>query len=212
MPDAPCGSTACHHHRVEVPELRTERLLMRDWRETDLEPFAQLNADPEVMEFLQGPRVRRRSDETVCSIRRTWDERGFGLWAVEVIGQHDFIGYIGLSPAEFEAPFTPSVEVGYRLARSAWGQGYATEGARAAVRWGFQVAHLPEILSFTPKINERSRAVMERIGMRRDLSGDFQHPWVPEGNPIRPHVLYRLTGQSRSSYTSSPPASSTRSG
>lgn len=175
------------------PEIRTERLLLRRWRETDLEPFAGLNADPEVRAYLQGPITRTQSDDAAHVIESDLERRGWGLWAVEVTETAEFIGFVGLAEANFSAPFTPSVEVGWRLARDAWGHGYATEGAKAALRFGFQEAHLPEILSFTATLNLRSRAVMERIGMERDLDGDFDHPLVPKGDPIRPHVLYRLT-------------------
>lgn len=183
-----------------VPEIQTDRLLMRGWREADLEPFAAMNADPVVMRFLQGTRSSERSDADVLRIVDTWRQRGFGLWAVEVPGALGFIGFVGLAPAEFEAPFTPAIEVGYRLARHAWGRGYATEGARAACNWGFRIAGLPDILSFTARINLPSRAVLERVGMRRDVKGDFDHPWVPLGHPVRPHVLYGLTDDARAAY------------
>jgi RimJ/RimL family protein N-acetyltransferase len=176
---------------VDIPELRTERLRMRGWRTADSEPFAALNRDPEVMEFLSGPLTRIESDAFVERMRVSWRDNGYGLWAVEAGGR--FVGYVGLWDALFEAPFTPAVEVGWRLARSAWGYGYATEAARAALAYGYNVRGLPEVLSFTATVNVRSRAVMERIGMVRDPAGDFEHPRVPLGSPLRPHVLYRLT-------------------
>lgn len=175
-----------------VPTLTTDRLLMRSWRESDLEPFATLNADPEVMEFMRGPLTREASDAWVGRINDSWIANGYGLWAVEVRGGPEFVGFVGLADALFEAPFTPAVEVGWRLARSAWGHGYATEGARAALSYGFLDAGLPQILTFTATANARSRAVMERLGMVRDSDGDFEHPLVPAGHRIRPHVLYRL--------------------
>jgi RimJ/RimL family protein N-acetyltransferase len=181
-------------------ELRTERLLLRGWRESDLEPFARMNADPEVMRFLQGPRSRASSDASVRAITRHWERLGWGLWAVEVVGLTDFIGYVGLAEVNFEASFTPAVEVGWRLARSAWGYGYASEAARAALAFGFKDAHLSEILSFTSTINELSRAVMHRIGLRRDPAGDFEHPSVPAGDELRPHVLYRLPAETKAEY------------
>ncbi len=170
--------------------MRTERLLLRPWREADRESFAALNADPAVMAWLQGVLTRAESDGFVDRIRALWAENGYGLWAVEVPSA-DFIGYVGLHPATFEAPFTPAVEVGWRLARPHWGHGYATEAARAAIRFGYDVAGLAEVLSFTAATNLRSRAVMERVGLVHDLAGDFEHPNLPQGHPLRPHVLYR---------------------
>jgi ribosomal-protein-alanine N-acetyltransferase len=172
-------------------QLRTERLLLRRWTDADRAPFAALNADPEVVEFLPGPLTRAESDAFVDRIEATFDELGYGLWAVE-LGDGTFAGYVGLWPATFEAPFTPAVEVGWRLARAAWGQGVASEAARAAVADGFARLDLEEIVSFTTAANGRSRAVMERIGMARDEAADFDHPSLPEDHPLRPHVLYRL--------------------
>ena len=175
-----------------TPELRTERLLLRGWRESDREPFAALNADPDVVEFLSGAMTRRESDAMVERIEASWATKGYGLWAVQVVGGPEFIGYVGLWDAVFEAPFTPAVEVGWRLARSAWGHGYASEAARAALAYAHGTLGLPEVLSFTAATNLRSRAVMDRIGMTRDRDGDFEHPSVPPGSPLRPHVLYRI--------------------
>lgn len=180
---------------LRVPELRTERLLLRGWTDADLEPFAAMNADPAVAEFLGCPLTRAESDAFVERIRQGWATKGYGLWAVEAVDAGgDFVGYVGLWDALFEAPFTPAVEVGWRLARPAWGHGYATEGARAALAWGFEVAKLPEILTFTAAVNARSRAVMERLGMTHDPAEDFDHPRVPEGDVLRRHVVYRLPG------------------
>lgn len=175
-----------------VVERRTERLLLRGFRDEDRDAFAALNADPEVMLWLQGPQERARSDAFVDRILRRWTERGWGLWALERTDTGEFIGYTGLWPAEFEAPFTPAVEVGWRLARAHWGQGFASEAAREALRFGFEDVGLAEIVSFTAVGNERSWRVMERIGLVRDPDGDFEHPAVPEGHPVRPHVFYRL--------------------
>jgi RimJ/RimL family protein N-acetyltransferase len=177
----------------ECPDLLTERLLLRPWQESDLAPFAAMNADPQVVEFLNGPLTRAESNAMVERIRVSWNTNGYGLWAVEVLGGPEFIGYVGLWDALFEAPFTPAIEVGWRLARTAWGHGYATEAARAALAYGYASLDLPEVLSFTAATNLRSRAVMERIGMVRDPAGDFEHPKVPAGSPLRHHVLYRLT-------------------
>lgn len=176
---------------VDVTELRTERLLLRAWRESDRDPFAALNADPVVMEHFPAPLSRAESDALVDRIKAAFDEQGWGLWAVEVPGEADFIGFIGLAIPRFEAPFTPCVEVGWRLARSAWGRGYAPEGATEALRFAFDEMGLDEVLSFTSVGNTKSRRVMEKIGLTHDPTADFDHPNVPPGHRIRRHVLYR---------------------
>jgi len=173
-------------------ELRTSRLLLRRWRDDDREPFAALNADPTVMEHFPAPLRREESDALADRIQSGLEERGWGLWAVEVPGTASFVGFVGLNPATFDAPFTPAVEVGWRLAREHWGRGYATEGARSALDVGFDALALDEIVSFTTHGNTRSRQVMERLGMRHDPADDFDHPNVPAGDPLRRHVLYRL--------------------
>lgn len=176
------------------PELTTARLRLRAWRDADLPAFATLNADPRVTEFMPGPLDRAESDAMVARIRAHWAERGFGLWAVEVPGVDSFVGYVGLSVPRFElATVTPCVEIGWRLAAAHWGRGYATEAARAALDHGFGALGLTEIVSFTVPANRRSRAVMERLGMVRNPAEDFDHPLLPEGHPLRRHVLYRLT-------------------
>lgn len=175
-----------------VPDVRTERLCLRGWRPEDREPFAALNADPEVVEFLPEALTRAESDAFVDRIEARWAEHGYGLWAVEVPGVAPFVGYVGLSRAVFEARFTPAVEVGWRLARAAWGFGYATEAGRASLRYGFETVGVDEIVSFTTVRNARSRAVMERLGLHRDPTDDFEHPNVEAGRDIRPHVLYRI--------------------
>jgi RimJ/RimL family protein N-acetyltransferase len=174
------------------PELRTSRLLLRRWRQEDREPFARLNADPVVMEHFPGRLTREESDEFIDRHDALLAERGYGLWAVEVVGASQFIGFIGLNDATFDASFTPAVEVGWRLAQDAWGHGYAAEGATAALRFAFNDLGLDEVVSFTTVKNTRSRAVMERLGLARNPAEDFEHPNVPEGHPIRPHVLYRI--------------------
>jgi RimJ/RimL family protein N-acetyltransferase len=176
-----------------LAEVRTDRLLLRDWRDEDLVPFARLNADPQVMEYFPSLLTRGESDSMVARLRSKWVERGFGLWAMELPGVAPFAGFVGLSVPSFTAPFTPCVEVGWRLAHEFWGRGYATEGARAALTFGFGQLKLAEIVSFTAPANLRSRRVMERLGMRRSPSDDFDHPSLPEGQPLRRHVLYRLT-------------------
>ncbi len=174
------------------PSLTTPRLELRHWREADLELFAAMNSDPAVMEHFPELLSRRQSDGLVDRIEAGFAANGFGLWALEVRGTDEFIGFTGLAVPEFEAHFTPAVEVGWRLVRSAWGNGYATEAAGAALRFGFDEVGLDEIVSFTVPGNRRSRAVMERLGMRRDPRDDFDHPGLPPGHPLRPHVLYRI--------------------
>lgn len=176
-----------------MAELRTERLLLRRWRDEDLEPFAELNADPETMRYFPAPILRAESDAFAERARRQIDTEGWGLWAVEVAGGAEFIGFVGLARPSFDAHFTPAVEVGWRLARGHWGRGYATEAGRASLAYGFEKLGLAEIVSFTSALNEPSRRVMERLGMSHDAAGDFEHPRVPDGHPLRPHVLYRLT-------------------
>jgi RimJ/RimL family protein N-acetyltransferase len=174
-----------------APTIRTARLHLRLWRGEDLPAFAALNADPRVMEFLPGLLDRAASDARVARIRDHFDRHGFGFWAVEVPGVAGFIGFVGLSVPEFTARFTPCVEIGWRLAHEHWGKGYATEAARAALDFGFRVLALPEIVSSTVPANRRSRRVMERLGMTRSDADDFEHPVLPEGHPLRHHVLYR---------------------
>jgi ribosomal-protein-alanine N-acetyltransferase len=173
-------------------ELRTGRLLLRRWRPEDREPFARLNADPRVMEHFPKVLTREESDQRVDLMDQHLAEHGFAQWAVEVPGVAPFIGFIGLSHPRFEARFTPCVEIGWRLAAEHWNQGYATEGARAAMHFGFRFLHLQEIVSFTVPANVRSRRVMEKIGMEHSPKEDFDHPYLPEGHPLRRHVLYRI--------------------
>lgn len=171
--------------------LATERLLLRPWRETDKAPFAALNNDPRVYATLAGPMARTDSDAFADRIIAHISEHGWGLWAVEVPGIADFIGFVGLSRPRFEAPFTPCVEIGWRLAFEHWGKGYATEAARAVLDFGFGTLELPEIVSFTTLSNTRSRAVMERLGLTHDARDDFDHPMLGAAHPLRRHVLYR---------------------
>jgi ribosomal-protein-alanine N-acetyltransferase len=174
-------------------ELRTERLRLRRWSDDDLEPFAALNADPVVMEHFPAPLTRAESDDLVARIESTFEDEEVGLWAVEVTATGSFAGFVGLWPATFEAHFTPAVEVGWRLAREHWGHGYAPEAARAALADGFERLGLEEIVSMTAVGNDRSRRVMEKLGMTRDPADDFEHPKMPAGHRLRPHVLYRLS-------------------
>jgi RimJ/RimL family protein N-acetyltransferase len=173
-----------------VTALQGPRLLLRGWRDADLDPFAALNADPAVMEFLPGPLTREQAASMIARMQSAIDQRGWGLWAVDVGGR--CIGFTGIAFPRFEAHFTPCVEIGWRLARSAWGHGYATEAARLALDYGFEVLGLPEIVAFTAVANLRSRQVMERLGMRHRPEDDFDHPNLP-GHPLQRHVLYRLS-------------------
>ena len=175
-----------------LTEIRTDRLLLRNWRPSDAEPFAAMNADARVVEHLPAALTREQSDDLVARIQAHTDKHGFGLWAVEIPGIAPFAGFLGLGVPRFDASFTPCVEIGWRLAAAQWGRGYATEGARAALAFGFESLDLGEIVSFTSPDNVRSRRVMERIGMSRDPAGDFEHPLLPERHRLRPHVLYRL--------------------
>jgi RimJ/RimL family protein N-acetyltransferase len=173
--------------------IRTERLLLRRWRLLDRELFAHLNSDPLVMEHFPGVLSREESDAMVDRIETQFDEVGFGLWAIEAPDLAPFIGFVGLSVPNFQAHFTPAVEVGWRLDRSYWGHGFATEAANAALVDGFGRVGLSEIVSFTATENVKSIRVMERLGMTHDLADDFEHPRLPEGHRLRRHVLYRLS-------------------
>lgn len=175
------------------PVLQTPRLLLREWSPADRSPFASLNADPAVMEHFPSTLTREESDSLALRIERHFEEHGFGLWAMELKGEAAFIGFTGLLVPSFEAPFTPCVEIGWRLARPYWGRGLATEAAREVLRFGFTQLDLREIVSFTVPDNLRSRGVMEKLGMVRDPADDFEHPSLPPGHRLRRHVLYRMT-------------------
>ena len=177
--------------------LRTPRLLLRPWRETDLAPFAALNADPEVRRWFVGTLTREESDAQATRLQDHIAAHGFGFWAVEAPGAAPFIGIVGLQHVSFAAPFAPAVETGWRLARAHWGKGYATEAARAALAHAFGPLDLREVVSFAVPGNLGSRRVMERIGMRRDPEGDFDYPALPEGHPFRRMVLYRAARDAR---------------
>jgi RimJ/RimL family protein N-acetyltransferase len=172
--------------------MQTERLILREWKDSDLPVFAELNADPQVMEYFPKRLSREESDARAASICEHFERHGFGLWAIEVRDEASFIGFTGLNVPQFTTDFTPCVEVGWRLHRDYWGRGFATEAAQAAIQFGFEQLGLNEILSYTVPANLRSRRVMERLGMTHDPSGDFDHPLLPESHPLRRHVLYRL--------------------
>jgi RimJ/RimL family protein N-acetyltransferase len=168
------------------------RIVLRRWRDEDRPLFAAMNADARVMEFFPSKLDRAQSDAIVNRIEANFNKRGFSLWAVEVPGVAPFIGFAGLAVPAFTAHFTPCVEIGWRLAAEHWGRGYATEAARLALDCGFRSLRLAEIVSFTAVGNKRSRAVMERLGMRYDPADDFDMPTLPENHRLRRHVLYRL--------------------
>ena len=171
---------------------RTERLWLRQWRDEDWAPFAALNADPEVMRYFPSTLDEPESDAFASRNAALLEVQGWGLWAVEVQETGEFVGFVGLNEPQWTAAFTPCTEVGWRLARSAWGKGYATEAARAALSVAFGPLGRTEVVSFTAVGNDRSRAVMERLGMTRDPAEDFDHPNLGPDSPVRRHVLYRL--------------------
>ena len=173
--------------------LTTERLVLRPWRDEDVEAFATINADPRIGEHLGGAHSRARSEELAGRVHRHFDQHGFGFWVVELADTDDVAGFVGLQHVTFEAPFSPTVEVGWRLAHRYWGRGYAIEAARASLDYGFGELAFPEIVAFTVPANLRSQRVMERLGMTRDPADDFDHPARPVGDPWRRHVLYRIT-------------------
>ena len=178
---------------ISAPPLTTARLLLRPWRADDLPAFAALNADPRVMEFFPAPLTGAESDQLAARIRSHLETRDFGLWAVEAPRTAPFIGFVGLSTISAALPFAPAVEVGWRLAHQHWGRGYASEAARAVLDFGFGALGLAEVISFTSVQNQRSRAVMQRLGMIHSPGEDFEHSALPVGHLLRPHVLYRLS-------------------
>jgi ribosomal-protein-alanine N-acetyltransferase len=175
-----------------MTEFCTPRLLLRHWREEDREPFAEMGADPQVMEHFPAPLSRTASDAMIDGVGADLGRRGWGLWAVEELATGRFLGFTGLAVPHFDAHFTPATEIGWRLRRDAWGHGFATEAARGVLVVAFEDLELDEIVSFTTTANQRSQAVMRRIGMTRDPADDFEHPSIPADSPVRPHVLYRL--------------------
>jgi RimJ/RimL family protein N-acetyltransferase len=178
----------------------TVRLILRRWRASDRQPFAKMNADLRVMEYFPHPLTRVASDELADRIEAHFEKYGFGVWAAELLTTGQFIGFIGLNVPTFEAHFSrpafPAVEIGWRLARDYWGMGLATEGARAVLRYAFMQLQLPEVVSFTTVGNHRSRRVMKKLGMTHNPADDFDHPDLPEGEPLRRHVLYRKLASS----------------
>jgi len=177
---------------LKQTELETSRLILRQWHSADYAPFSRMNADPRVMQYFPELMSREMSDAMAERLTELIDERGWGLWALEEKASGDFIGFTGLHIPVADLPFAPCVEVGWRLAREYWGNGYATEAAKRALRVGFDELNLQEIVSFTTVNNLRSRAVMLRIGMS-EQDETFEHPSVPESHPLRTHCLYKIS-------------------
>jgi RimJ/RimL family protein N-acetyltransferase len=175
-----------------MDSLSTPRLLLRRWRADDREALYGINSDPRVMLFFPACLTPAESNAVIDRMEEHFVQHGFGLWAAELRETGELAGFIGLAVPSFTAHFTPCVEIGWRLAERFWGQGLATEGAREAMRYGFEQKRLAEIVSFTVPQNLRSTRVMEKLGMKRDRSGDFDHPLIAEGHPLRRHVLYRM--------------------
>jgi len=173
--------------------MQTARLLLRPWRPGDRSPFARINTDSRVMEFYPAPLTTSESDASILRIQAHFAKHGFGLWAAELRATGQFLGYIGLSVPSFQAHFTPSVEIGWRLDADHWGHGLATEGALAVLDHAFNTLALPELVSFTTPQNLRSIRVMQKLGMTSNPKDDFDHPSVPQAHPLRRHVLYRLS-------------------
>jgi RimJ/RimL family protein N-acetyltransferase len=177
---------------MPAAELRGARVRLRGWVVSDREPFAALNADPVTMEFFPAPLARAESNAMLDRMQTGLEQRGWGLWCLDIGGR--CAGFVGLAVPTFEAHFTPCVEIGWRLDKTFWGHGYATEGARLALDFAFVTLALPEVVSFTAQMNWRSRRVMQRLRMTHRPDDDFDHPKLDEGHPLRRHVLYRARG------------------
>ncbi len=176
---------------MDAISIKTQRLLLRQWNASDLSSLTSMNQDPKVMEFI-GPVIGEvESQIMLARARRSWQENGYGRFAVEISGTSELIGFIGLAQCKFESHFTPAVEIGWRLDHKFWGLGYATEGAAAVMSWAFDRGELNEVVSFTSALNLRSRRVMEKIGMNRDCTDDFLHPNLASDDPLGLCVLYR---------------------
>jgi len=178
---------------IPIKKIKTERLILRKWHEDDAEVFAAINQDEKVIEFLRGTMTLKDSQDFITRTNNFIDQHGFGLWAATIKETGELIGFVGLHIPDFESHFTPCVEIGWRLDSQHWGKGYATEGARAVLKIGFENFGLKEIVAITVTKNIRSRNVMEKIGMKYDKNGDFKHPKLPLDHPSSEHVLYRVS-------------------
>ena len=172
--------------------VETDRLILRTWRQEDAEVFAKINQNEKVIKYLAGPMSVKDCENFIIKANAHFEKNGFGLWAATIKETGELIGFVGLSIPDFESDFTPCVEIGWRLASNHWGKGYATQAAKEVLKIGFEKFNLKEIVSFTTLENSRSMAVMERIGMKRDVNGDFNHPKLNPDHPIVKHALYRI--------------------
>ncbi|SRR5579883_323283 len=175
-----------------MKKIITKRLILREWQDSDLEPFTQINQDPKVLEFLPAGRSKEEVSEWILQIKQHFKTHGFGLWAATLKDTGELIGFVGLNVPAFESHFTPCVEIGWRLGSHHWGHGYATEAAKAVLKLAFEEFGLSEVVSFAVPENNRSIKVMEKIGMIRDVKGDFRHPKLPENHRLSLHVLYSI--------------------
>ena len=173
--------------------IATERLLLRPWWDDDFARMADIHADPETMATLGGPMDRATSDAWIARQIVGWGRHGFGFWAIEAAGRvSPLIGAVGLLPIKASLPLKPGVEIGWRIGKQWWGQGFAFEAAKAALEDGRDRCGINEVVAFTAHSNQRSESLMQRLGMERDASQDFNHPGLPERSPLRPHIVYRI--------------------
>lgn len=172
--------------------IETERLILRTWTDADVDEYYRINQDPQVIEFLRGPLTMQEVGDFIAFENQQFASMGYTLWAAEEKSSGKLMGFIGLDPLKWDAPFGPCVEIGWRLGSPYWGKGYATEGASAVLKYGFETSGLKEIISFTVPANVRSIRVMEKIGMKRDFNGDFAHPKLPPDHRLSKHILYKI--------------------
>lgn len=175
--------------------LKSERLIFREWQDSDRDAFARMNADPIVMQYLPRSLDEKSSNKLVDRFQKHFDEHGFGLYAVEIKESGEFAGFIGLQTVDFKAAFTPAVEIAWRLDYGVWGHGYASEGAQAVLDHGLKKLKIKKIVAFTVPENARSIHLMEKIGLKHVKGGDFQHPAVRKTDPLSKHVLYSTDGK-----------------